>query len=204
MVLITMGSNPIRDTKTRSIFMKKVIFSSLLVVLMTMISGCGSAYTYNLKHTPIKQGESKYVVRNLELKLSHSDGRNTENKTFKTEVELQESFKSFIKEALVENSILGDSKGYQLDISINYTRVYNYGGNALNKPKVSYFVKVYDTNNKLLANHGTGEFTTKYASFKDAYVNAQIATFTWDAEDEPKDIHLISNLLVEELSELGD
>ena len=184
--------------------MKKVIFSSLLVVLMTMISGCGSAYTYNLKPTPIKQGESKYVVRNLELKLSHSDGRNTENKTFKTEVELQESFKSFIKEALVENSILGDSKGYQLDISINYTRVYNYGGNALNKPKVSYFVKVYDTNNKLLANHGTGEFTTKYASFKDAYVNAQIATFTWDAEDEPKDIHLISNLLVEELSELGD
>jgi len=184
--------------------MKKAIFSSLGVILTLMISGCGSVYTYSVKPTPIKQGESKYTIRDMNLKLSHGDGRNLENTTFKTEDELKESFSSFIKVALEENSILGDNKSYQLDISVNYTRTYKYGGNALNKPRVSYEVKVYDSNNDLLAKHSTGEFTTRYASLMDTYVNAQIIAFTWDAEDEPKDVQLISNLLVKDLVELGD
>ena len=86
---------------------------------------------------------------------------------------------------------------------MNYTRTYNYGGNALNKPEFFYTVKVLNNHNELLATFTVPRSTTKYDTFKDMAVNMEIAAFKWDAEDEPQDIELISKTLVKELSQLG-
>jgi len=184
--------------------MKKLSLSLLLLVVMISMSGCGSSmYNYVVKPTPIKKGASKYVIRNIDLKLEHGYGRNTENKTFKTESELKNSFKSFIEKALTNSSMLGSGKDFNIDLNINYKRIYNHGGNALNRPHFYYTVKVYDSNNTLLVDYSISKSTTKYSTFKDMAVGTEIAAFQWDAEDEPQDIELISNTLVRELSELG-
>jgi len=185
--------------------MKKISLSLLLLAIVISMSGCSSSmYHYAVKPTPIKEGDSKYVIRNIDLKLEHGEGRNLENKTFKTDEELKNSFKSFIEQALKNESMLGNNEDFKVDISINYKRTYSYGGNALSKPKFDYVVKIYSADNKLLANFSIPKSTTKYSMFKELAVNAEIIIFKWDAEDEPQDIELISNTLVRELSELGD
>ncbi|ODS22446.1 hypothetical protein AB835_14090 [Candidatus Endobugula sertula] len=79
---------------------------------------------------------------------------------------------------------------------------FNWGGKALNKPEVSFTAKV-TKNGQLLASFGESKFTTKYGSFKDIAVNAQIAAFKWGAEDEPKDIELISKTIVDDVYNVG-
>ena len=58
-------------------------------------------------------------------------------------------------------------------------------------------------NNQLLVTYGWAKHTTKYAYFDDTLVNAKIALYQWMAEDEPKDIKLISELIVRDLKEIG-
>jgi hypothetical protein len=168
-------------------------------------TGCGSSmYNYSIKPTPIKQGEAKYVLKSINLKLEHGSGRNSENKTFKNENELKQSFEKFVTKELKKQSLLGGENSFKVTIDMNYKRTYNYGGNALNKPQFFYTVKVYNLEDKLLANFSVPKSTTKYGTFKEIAVNAEISVFKWDAEDEPQDIELISKTLVEELSELGN
>lgn len=184
--------------------MKRFSLSVLLFAIIVSFTGCSSStYVYNVKPTPIKQGVSKYSIRNIDLKLVEGEGKNVENKTYISESELKNSFKAFIDKALLEKSMLADAASLQLDIDINYTRVYNYGGNTLNKPEFVYTVKVYNADNVLLATATIPKSTTFYGRFKDMAVNLEIATFQWDAEDEPQDVELISKTLVRELSEIG-
>lgn len=183
--------------------MKKISLSLLLLAIGISMSGCGSMYNYMVKPTPIKEGESKYILRDVDLKLEYGYGRNIENKTYKTEKELENSFKELILKELSEKAML-DNNGFLVDVNIHYKRVYNHGGNSINKPEFYYIVKVYSKDGKLLADYSIGKSTTKYGTFKDIAVNAEIGIFQWDAEDEPQDIALISKTLVKELSELGD
>ncbi|NQY19713.1 MAG: hypothetical protein HRT40_00145 [Campylobacteraceae bacterium] len=185
--------------------MKKLGLSLLSIIVALGITGCGSSmYNYKVEPTPIKQESSKYVIKDISLKLSHGTGRNLENKTFKNEDELKKSFVSFLNKELKEQSLIGDNKSFQISINMNYTRTYNYGGNALNKPEFFYTVKVYNLENTLLADFTIPKSTTKYGTFKDIAVNAEISIFKWDAEDEPQDIALISKTLIKELSQLGN
>lgn len=184
--------------------MKKFSLSLLVVLTTILFTGCGSSmYSYKVEPTPIKQGKSKYTIKSIDLKLEHGHGQNIDNKSFKSENELKNSFKEFISKELVAQNLLGDNNSLQIDIQINYKRTYNYGGNALNKPEFSYTVSIYTEDSKLLADFTIPKSTTIYSTFENMAVNAQIATFNWDAEDEPKDIELISKTLVKELSELG-
>lgn len=185
--------------------MKKLYTKILLLILTLIITGCGSSmYHYHVKPTPIKKGKSMYTIRNFELTLDHGSSHNLENKTFKTESELEESFKLMILKELSSRSILGDENSLQLDISIYFLRRYSFGGNALIKPHFDYTVKIYDSQGTLLLDYEIPRSITKYSYFKDIAVNAQITTFTWDAEDEPQDVELISKGFVKRLSELGE
>jgi hypothetical protein len=185
--------------------MKKFGLSLLSIIVAVGITGCGgSMYNYKVEPTPIKQESSKYIIRNVSLKLNHGHGRNLENKTFKNEDELKKSFVILLNKELKKQSLLGDNKSFQVDIDIDYTRKYNHGGNALNKPEFFYTVRIYNLENKLLADFTIPRSTTKYGYFKDAAVNLEIAVFEWNAEDEPQDIELISKTLIKELSQLGN
>ena len=177
----------------------------ILATLMALIfTGCGgSMYHYDVNPTPLKKGQTKYVLNTVNLTLAHGHGRNLQNNTFANEEELKKSFEVFITQALKEKDLFAEN-GYKLDIDMNYTRTYNYGGNALNKPQFFYVVKVLDTNNKLIASFSIPRSTTKYSYAKDIAVNMQIGFFKWKAEEEPQDIELISKTLVKELYELGD
>lgn len=174
-----------------------------IVTLVMLFVGCGSIYNYTVEPTPIKKGEAKYALSNFELKLLHGHGRNLENKTFKNEEELKDSFVSFINQELKNQNLQADNDGYKVSIKMDYTRTYNYGGNALNKPIIEYTVEIVDKNNQLLVTYGWAKHTTKYAYFDDTLVNAKIALYQWMAEDEPKDIKLISELIVRDLKEIG-
>lgn len=160
-------------------------------------------YHYDVNPTPLKKGEAKYVLHNVNLALDHGHGSNLENKTFANEEELKKSFEVFITQALKEKDLFAEN-GFKLDIDLNYTRTYNYGGNALNKPQFFYTVKVLDANNKPLASFSIPKSTTKYSYVKDIAVNMQIGLYNWKAENEPQDIELISKTLVKELNELGN
>lgn len=86
---------------------------------------------------------------------------------------------------------------------MDYTRIYNYGGNALNKPVFFDTVNMYENTDTLLASFTVPRSTTKYSYFKDILVNTKIGFYKWKAEEEPTDIELISKTLVKELSALG-
>ncbi|WP_375723216.1 hypothetical protein LXN10_11845 [Arcobacter sp. KX21116] len=185
--------------------MKKFILSLVSIFILIGLTGCGSSmYNYNVEPTPIKQGKAKYTLKDFNLTLEHGHGRNIQNKTFINENELKKSFEMFINQELEKQSLKGNEKDYKISVTMNYTRVYNYGGNALNKPQFYYTVYVYNTQDKLLASFAIPNSTTKYGYFKDIAVNLQIGTFQRKAEDEPEDIELISKTLVEELSKLGN
>lgn len=178
-----------------------IILATLIALIFT---GCGgSMYHYDVNPTPLKKGQTKYVLNNVTLALDHGHGRNLGNKTFANEEELKKSFEAFITQSLKEKDLFADN-GFKLDIDLNYTRTYNYGGNALNKPQFFYTVKVLDTSNKPVASFSIPKSTTKYSYFQEIAVNMQIGLYNWKAENEPQDIEHISKTLVKELNELGD
>ncbi len=181
--------------------MKKL--NLLLITTLIVLAGCSSTYNYNVEPTPLQKGKAKYFLKNFNLKLTHGSGQNKENKTFKNEKELKQSFEDFINKELIKQSLKGTSTGFQFSVDMNYERTYNYGGNALNKPEFYYTVKIYSYEKELLANFDINKSTTKYSYLKDIVVNAEIAVFKWDAKDEPKDIALIAKTLVRELANLG-
>lgn len=186
--------------------MKKVIIWTMLIMLAFLFEGCGgkSQSIYIVNPTPLKKESSQYYVKDLKVNLQHGHGRNLENKTFSSEQELQSSFAKYINDSLIAKKIYAKN-GYGLSIVIDYTRTYNTGGNALNKPEFFYTVSVYnDATNTLLANYGIPKSTTKYSYFEDIGVNLKIGTFQWGAEDEPRDIKLISKTLAREVSEFGE
>lgn len=181
----------------------KTVITWMMLMISGLLVGCSSNLKYLTTPTPLKKESSQYYVKDLKVNLQHGHGRNLENKTFSSEQELQSSFVKYINDSLIAKKIYAKN-GYGLSVVIDYTRTYNTGGNALNKPKFFYTIGVYDdATNTLLANYGIPESTTKYSYFEDIGVNLKIATFQWGAEDELRDIELISKTLVKEVSEFG-
>lgn len=186
--------------------MKKAIIWLMLIMSAFVLIGCSSKSQsiYIINPTPLKKESSKYYVKDLNVTLYHGHGRNLENKTFSSEQELQGLFAKDIQAHLVTKKIFSKD-GYGLSITLDYTRTYNYGGNALNKPQYVYTVKIYDSsNNTLLVSYSIPPSTTKYAYLEDAAVSFKIGLYQWGAEDEPRDIDLISKTLVNEISLLGN
>lgn len=183
--------------------MKKVLIQIMLMMSAFLLVGCSSNIKYITTPTPLQKESSQYYVKELKVNLHHGHGRNLENKTFIREQELQSSFAKYIDDNLIAKKIYSKN-GYALSIVMDYTRTYNYGGNALNKPEFFYTINVYDdATNTLLARYDIPKSTTKYSYFEDIGVNLKIGTYQWGALDEPRDIDLISKTLAREVSEFG-
>jgi len=171
---------------------------------MTVFSGCASMYNYSVSPTPIEKNKSKYVLRNFVLKLENSIYKqNDKNETFKSQSELEESFRLFIEKELSTKMMLDNKNGFLVDIEMLFKRIFFVGGNALSKAQFSYIVKAYNKNDELLADFEVSNSTVNYGYLKDKLVTMQMAAFSWNAKNEPQEIELISRTLVEELAKMG-
>ena len=149
--------------------MKTIKFWIAMVFASMLFIGCGgsSSSIYLVKPTPLKEGSTMYSLKSLKVNLLHGHGRNEENKTFATQEELEKSFADDIIKYMNNEKIYSDKANYLLDVEINYTRIYNYGGNALNKPEFIYTIKIYDQSDKLLVNYSIPKSTTNFGGFTD-------------------------------------
>lgn len=179
----------------------------LICISVVFFVGCssGSGYKYYVDPVPIIKGVTKYKFGSVKVHLILGHGAIEGDTTFASEDMLNQEFLNDIKKFMHEQGILAaeNQESPIVDISIDYTRTFNYGGKALNKPAISHQVSV-SQNGKILATFGRDNYTTKYAYLKDAAVNIEIAAFLWDEEDEPQDVNLISKLIVEDLAGLGE
>lgn len=174
---------------------------------IALLSACASTsdhYMYHVQPTPIQKQQTKYRIENVDLTLTNTYEGKDDSSPFASEAELQSQFFDAIRTQLSEKGLLGSVEGETLDakISINYRRRFNYGGKALNKPVVSHTVTIIE-NDKQLASFALSDYTTKYAYLEDLAVNTEIAAFSWDEEDEPRDINLIAKMIVEDLINAG-
>ena len=183
--------------------MKKIT----LLILALVLGGCASSpYVYHIEPTQLKSNQTKYNINSVVINLALGHGAIPGDKSFATQEELKKQFENYLIAYMKEKGIyapISDNQGISVDIKVNYKRNFNYGGKALNKPHVSHSVIVSDNKQQKLASFSDGNYTTNHGTFKDVAVNLEIAAFSWDAEDEPKDIKLISKLIVNELADLG-
>lgn len=176
-----------------------------LVIMLAVLAGCasskGAKYNYHVQPTPIAKHVSKYELDELKVHLELGHGAIEGDTRFTDEAALTENFEKALTLALQNKGILAnkDSKSAKLNISINYRRIFNIGGNALNKPHVSHTVEVFSLDGVLLASFGLSNYTTVLGIGS----NLKIAAFQWGAEDELIDINKIADLIAKDIYELG-
>lgn len=181
----------------------RIFFLSALLFL----SGCaGSPYTYYVKPTPIEKGVTKYNLESVQVNLRKGPGAIAGDKSFSSQDELTQQFTDALKKALEEKHLVAGGSGTgsaDVEVNIDYERHFNIGGRALNKPVVSHSVLV-ERGGQRLARVEVSDYTTSYGYLGDAAVNMEIAAFSWDAEDELRDVDLIAKEIVEDIAALGD
>ena len=183
--------------------MKKTI----LFILALTLAGCTSRpYVYHVEPTQLQSNQTKYNINSVVVNLVLGHGAIPGDDSFATQEQLKKQFEKFLIVHMKEKGIYTtkmDDTGFSINLTIDYNRTFNYGGKALNKPNVSHSVIVVDGKQQKLASFSQKNYTTTYGTFGDVAVNVEIAAFSWDAEDEPKDIDLISKSIVKDLADLG-
>ncbi len=179
---------------------------SLLVGVLWLAGCAGSSYyTYYVQPTPLVAEKSTYVLGDVDVHLTLGEGAIAGDRSFASEQELQQEFAEYLEHYLKQS-------GYQaqdpktadavINVKIGFKRTFNIGGHALNKPEVSHAV-VLTKNGTKLVSFSQGPYHTQYSYFDDMAVNLEIASFNWDAEDEPRDVDLISQLLIDQIVKTG-
>ncbi|MCY7295196.1 hypothetical protein [Alteromonas sp. a30] len=177
----------------------------IAITLAVLLSACASSpYTYHVEPTPILKQKTPYKVSQVSVNLTLGHGAIEGDTTFANKTELESQFRNYLEASLKEKGLLAaeNTEGLSVSFSIDFKRRFHLGGGALGKPEVSHSVVIQD-GDKALASFGKRNYTTKYAYLEDLAVNLEIAAFSWDQEDEPRDIELISKLIVEELINAG-
>ncbi len=178
----------------------------LMTLVIVSIWGCASSpEQYHVEPTPLKKGESKYTIDNIAVNLTLGHGAIEGDDSFASQEQLQQQFYNYIKQSMKDKDIfVTDKHNSDADVTVNiqYLRNFNRGGKSLNKPEISHQI-VVSKNGEKLASTSHESYTTKYSYLKDIAVNAEISMFSWDAEDEPKDVKLVSELIVEDIFNLG-
>ena len=178
----------------------------IAVLMLVLLVGCSSKYNYHVEPTPLKEGITKYSIDRVTVNLSFGHG-NLNDGRFENQEQLTESFRKAILKNLKEKNLLAETKEKAdalIQVNVDYKRVFNWGGKALSKPKVSYDVNVYNKESVNLADFGLEPFTTSYGTFGDMAVGIQIAAFKWGKQGELKDVNTVSKIITTDLAGLGD
>ena len=171
----------------------KVVF---IIFCLTMV-GCAST----TNKIPAEKGINSYFIKDVNVNLSLGHGAIDGDVTFATQEVLKQQFQEALNKYLIENNINSSqatSNSASLVITIDFLRRFNTGGKALNKPEISHKVAFYQDEENIY-NQSRKSYTTKYGYFQNLAVDLEIAAFQWDAEDEPKDVDLISKMIVDDL-----
>ncbi|NRB65598.1 MAG: hypothetical protein HRU40_21700 [Saprospiraceae bacterium] len=180
---------------------------TLPFIFALTLAGCASSpYVYHVEPTQLQSNQTQYNISSVVVNLELGHGAILGDESFATQEQLKKQFETSLIAQMKEKGIYAakvGNKGFSVDLNINYKRNFNYGGKALNKPHISHSVFVLDGTQQKLASFSQGNYTTDYGTFGDVAVNIEIAAFSWDAEDELRDIELISKIIVEELADLG-
>jgi len=172
------------------------------VSVASFASVCGAAAA---KDTPLKRGASHYYINPPVVNLTLGHGAIPGDTTFLDQEGLANEFHEFLIKSFSEKKIVAetaDDADGSVDVELNYTRTFNWGGKALNKPTFRYKVTITKAGD-VLASYATSEATTTYGYFKDFPVNAQIGAFKWGVEDEPRDVALIAEIIAREVVKIG-
>ncbi len=179
---------------------------TLIFTLALALTGCASSpYVYHVEPTQLQSNETKYSIGSVVVNLELGHGAIAGDETFASEQELVEQFTASLMAQMKEQGVYATEAGkseFSVSFEVDYLRTYNHGGKALNKPQISHRVTVSDST-KPVASFNNDDYTTSYGTFGDAAVNIEIASFSWDEEDEPEDVEKISEYIIEALTELG-
>lgn len=182
---------------------RSFLFMSLA---LSFLIGCSSSpYNYYVDPTPIASGQAKYKISDVKVSLTLGHGAIEGDTSFASEETLTKQFSDALQKSIESQGLSATSSSdnaFDVVVQIDYTRIFNYGGKALNKPEVSHSV-IVEKDRKKLAGFGRSNYTTKYAYLKDVAVMAEISAFKWGADDELEDVNLIAELIVEDLAKLG-
>ena len=180
--------------------------NTLLLALALVLVGCSSSpYVYHVKPTQLQSNETKYAINSVVVNLELGHGAIPGDETFATQEQLVEQFTASLTTHMKDKGIYvteKDNSQFLVDFEIDFVRTFNYGGKALNKPKISHRVSVSD-NTQSLASFSRNDYTTSYGTFGDTAVSLEILASSWDEEDEPQDVDRISEYLIKDLAELG-
>ncbi len=179
----------------------------MLLLAVLWLAGCAGSqrYTYYVEPTPLVAEQSKYVLGKVDVQLTLGHGAIEGDRTFASQRELQQEFAQYLQHFLEQSGHAAKdsaSADATIDVVIDYKRTFNYGGHALNKPEVEHAI-VLSKNGTKLASFEQGPYTTKYSYLEDLAVNLKIASFNWDQEDEPRDVSLIAEHLIKDVTQIG-
>ncbi len=177
-----------------------------MVLIAVLLAGCSSdsLYTYYVKPTPLKNNGTNYFLGKVQVNLTLGHGAILGDKSFASSSQMKKQFTSFLQKHMKKKGLLSKSKNNAVvvNVTLDYTRIFNYGGKSLNKPQISHTIEMVRGKERL-ASSRLVNYTTKYGYFKDMAVNLEIAAFSWDAEDELEDIEFIAKLIVEDIANAG-
>ncbi len=180
------------------------------LIAMTLalgMAGCASSsYTYHVEPTPLVAGQSKYLLGDVNVSLIEGHGAPTASSLYMDEKTLTKEFSDALKKHMKEQNVLAssaESADGSINVDINFTRTFHISGNALAKPQIGHSITV-KKDNQLLASVTKAPYKTKYAYFEELAVNTEIAVGSWDEEDEPKDVDLVSKLIINDVAKMGN
>jgi hypothetical protein len=176
---------------------------SISLTLCLMLAACSNTPKQPDKPVGFKAGTATFNLLPTKLQLNHGNNSPDNITLFASQDEMQNTLHGFIEAKMKEVHALDAKSNYAVEILVSYDRIYNIGGKALNKPRISYTAKIYK-DKTLVRTHESGIFTTRYAGLKDTAVNFEIAAFKWDKEDEPKDLDVLASVITTELKKIGD
>ncbi|SHO59065.1 hypothetical protein [Vibrio quintilis] len=180
----------------------------LIFIGVILCSGCtsGPDYKYYAEPTPLRQNVTKYRLGEVKVVLTRTGYIKPGHSRFAPASQLMREFKADIQSVMQQTGILAtpDMKDSPVaNVVIEYTRNINLGGISLYKPDVSHYV-VVSLRGKELAEFRSDSYTPKYPYLQEPAVNLKMAALLWNEKDEPRDIALISGVIVKDLAQLGN
>ncbi|CAM3942976.1 hypothetical protein VA7868_03251 [Vibrio aerogenes CECT 7868] len=178
----------------------------LLIFFGVFLSGCaaGPGYKYYVEPTPLKQNVTRYRLGDVKVVLTRT-GYIKPDSRFASASELQQTFMADIRSGMQRAGILAGPEMTEspvVRVTVDYTRHINLGGVSLYKSKVSHYV-VVSLGGKELAEFRTDTYSPQYPYLEEPGVNLKMAAFLWNEKDEPRDVALISGVIVKDLAKLG-
>lgn len=153
----------------------------------------------------INSSEIKICAGEIGVNLTEVGSATYEGESpYATQTELTQEFVNSLKNHLQEKGIKAtspDTADAKIDVTIVFKRTFTITG-GLGKPSISHSINL-KKDDTILATSSRRPYQTKYAYFEDAAVNFEIMAGNWDEEDEPKDVDLVSSLIVDEIEEVG-